>query len=89
MLHDLEILLGNLVAQPDAQISTFKVSTENERRQMIEREKSRWIRYKRFKEIKPKAYSSACHRANVIRIGYLQSDQTTPLVIYPAMAIKT
>ncbi|BFU90202.1 MAG: hypothetical protein NTAFB01_13890 [Nitrospira sp.] len=77
-------LLGSAAAHPEEKLSAIEIlpSTELESA-MIEFKQRAESKFKRFKSIQPKAVNFA--RRTLIERRYLESDQSLPLVLQPAV----
>ena len=81
---DFETLLNSIVAQPDTRINSLEMLAETEREQrLVEQKEQKAQKLKKFMNVKPKAVTLSPEK--LIETDYLQSGETLPLVIEPAV----
>ncbi len=85
MLSHLKLLLNSMADRPEAKLGAFeKVVKEAERReQVMEQKRRKEINLAGFMKVSPVAVSVS--QVELTRTGYLQPEQTLPLVIQPAV----
>jgi len=85
LLGHLKMLLNSMAAQPEAQLGDLeKILMEAERKERVMELRTRKeINLANFMQIKPKAVGLSGE--GMIKTGYLQTGQTLPLVMQPAL----
>ena len=84
LLNQLETLLNNVVAQPDARLSGLAHHTETETKEkVVEKAKRKQSKFDKLKKLKPKSVNIA--QDKLIKTDHVQPDQTLPLVIQPTV----
>ena len=84
MLENYEVLLGSIVAQPDAVLDQLKILTPVERKTRdAERQSRAESKFKKFKSIKPRTVSLA--QGALVKADFLSSAGSLPLVLRPAV----
>jgi alpha-ketoglutarate-dependent taurine dioxygenase len=85
LLRSLKMLLNSMAARPEAQLGELeKIVMETERRERVmEQRKRKEANLASFMQVKPRAVGLS--QAGVVRTDYLNSDQSFPLVIQPAL----
>lgn len=79
---NLQTLLCSITQNPDTQIDALEMLSESEKQEQITAKNQRELaKFNKFKKIKPKAVNIA--QQELIKTGYLQSQQPLPLVIEP------
>ncbi|MFP4099127.1 amino acid adenylation domain-containing protein [Coleofasciculus sp.] len=81
MSDQLETLLKNIVAQPDARINTLEMTTETEKEQQAVKKQNKITKLKQFLAVQPQAVDLSQER--LIKTGYLPTKETLPFVIQP------
>lgn len=77
-------LLRSILANPEARLSAIEILSHTEKESaMIDAKQRAENKFKRFKNIQPKAVPLA--QRTLVERGYLEADQTLPLVIQPAV----
>lgn len=77
-------LLGSVAAHPEAKLSAVEILSHAEKEStMIESKQRAESKFKRFKNIQPKAVSLA--QRTLVEQRYLESDQPLPLVLQPVV----
>ena len=80
-----QTLLQSIVAQPDTRINNLQMITQAEKEQQamaeVTKEKSK---FNKFLKVKPKAVNLPSSE-ELIKTSFLQSEQTLPLIITPAV----
>ncbi|MBA2350595.1 MAG: TauD/TfdA family dioxygenase [Burkholderiales bacterium] len=80
-----ETLLGSIIEQPDAPLSTLEMLTEPEKKaKAMEREERQSTRIRNLRGATRKRVNLA--QVAEIKTGYLEAEETLPLVIEPALA---
>jgi alpha-ketoglutarate-dependent taurine dioxygenase len=80
-----EALLREVVARPDARLSTFDLLHEDEKREQAETKKQiRASSFTKFKKAVPKSLTT--EKRSLVTTGLLESGQLLPLVVRPAVA---
>ncbi len=82
MLGHLEMLLHNVIEQPEARLNSLKMLTETETRQEeTEKKERKDAKLKRLMSARPRTVSMS--RERMVNTVYLQSGQRLPLVVQP------
>lgn len=81
MSGQLETLLKNIVAQPDARINTLEMITETEKEQQAVKKQNKITKLKQFLAVQPQAVDLS--QEKLIKTGYLSTNKTLPFVIQP------
>ncbi|CUS39185.1 non-ribosomal peptide synthetase [Candidatus Nitrospira nitrificans] len=77
-------LLGSVAAGPETKLSAIEIQSRAEKESaMIESKQREESKFKRFKNIQPKAVSLA--QRTLVERRYLESDQPLPLVLQPTV----
>lgn len=77
-------LLGSVAASPEVKLSALELLSHTEKESaMIESKQRAENKFKRFKNIQPKAVNVA--QRTLVERRYLESDQLLPLVLQPAV----
>jgi alpha-ketoglutarate-dependent taurine dioxygenase/acyl carrier protein len=83
MIEHLQTLLSSIVARPDAQINGLEYLTEAENQQrVIEKRRREQSKIRKLKTIKPKPVGGSARE--LVKVGYLSSEEKLPLVVQPA-----
>jgi UDP:flavonoid glycosyltransferase YjiC (YdhE family)/alpha-ketoglutarate-dependent taurine dioxygenase len=83
MTSHFQVLLSNIVAQPDARIGSLEFITEAERKQQaMQQSERKAFKRDKFVKIAPKAVNIS--QEKLIKTDYLQPGERLPLVIRPA-----
>ncbi|MEH2243327.1 condensation domain-containing protein [Nostoc sp.] len=82
MSEHFETLLNSIVTEPDTQINSLEILTETEKQnRAVEQKQRQEAKFKKFKTIKPKTINLPT--GELIKTGYLNIEETLPLVVEP------
>jgi len=81
MSGQLETLLKNIVAQPDARINTLEMIAVAEKERQVVKKQNKAAKLKKFMAVQPKAVDLS--REKLIKTGYLNREEVLPFVIQP------